>query len=325
MLVDKDLGACETGQQMTHGTPNLFQRPSMNPMLTFPGPMAFVLGGGGGLGATQVGMLQALQMRGIKPDFVIGTSVGALNAAVLAAHPNDAAERLSDLWLSIKQNDVFDGHLVSALWTLGRSHTHLLKTDSLATLLKQAMEATTFAELELPLGVVAVNMAAGQAQLISDGPLIPALLASSAIPGIFPPVAINGQPMVDGGILANLPITQASTMATFGTLVLLDCTVPAPTVPTSNVVEIITHANQLQFRDQIRAALPAVTPHTAVVSLPSPSARQVSMFDFNQTAVLIDDARAATADFLDSLTPQRTGLQGDPFSRYIPGAVPRPC
>ncbi len=283
-----------------------------------PGPVGFVLGGGGGLGAVQVGMLQALQEAGIRPDFVIGTSVGALNGAVLAANPSDAPERLSALWHSIKREDVF-GNLGSALWTLGRTRTHILKTDSLAHMIRDAIEPSTFAGLLLPLGVVTANMATGQDQVIRDGPLIPALLASSAIPGLFPPVLINDQPMVDGGLLANLPVSQAEAMGPAGTLVLLDCVVRTPTVPTDDLAAMITLATQLQFRDQLRAALPAVAQDAVVISLPPPPARHTSVFDFEQTAALIDDSHAATADFLATISANHPGLIGDPFTRYIPG------
>lgn len=292
------------------------------PVPALPGPVGFVLGGGGGLGAVQVGMLKGLQAAGIWPDFIIGTSVGALNGAVLAAHPKDAAERLSALWHGIKREDVF-GHLGSALWTLGRTHTHILKTDSLARMIRNAIEPSTFAELSLPLGVVAVNMATGQDQVIRDGPLVPALLASSAIPGLFPPVQMHDQPMVDGGLLANLPVSQAAAMAPAGTLVLLDCAVGVPNIPTDDLAEMITLATQLQFRDQLRAALPAVAQDAVVISLPPPAARHTSVFDFEQTAALINDSHAATADFLATLSAHHPGLAGDPFTRYTPGAAPK--
>lgn len=122
------LGCAQPGVSQTTGS-----------VPALPGPVGFVLGGGGGLGAVQVGMLQGLQEAGIRPDFIIGTSVGALNGAVLAAHPSDAHERLSALWHGIKREDAF-GNLGSALWTLGRTHTHILKTDSLARMIRNAIE-----------------------------------------------------------------------------------------------------------------------------------------------------------------------------------------
>lgn len=278
------------------------------------------VGVGGGLGAVQVRMLHGLRAGGISPDFVVGTSVGAQNGAVLAAHPDDAPDRLSALWRGIKRDNIFSGNLFSALWTLGRTHTHLVEAAGLAHLIARSLDVSTFAELRLPFGAVAVNMATGRDQDISDGPLMSALLASSAIPGVFPSVLIDNQLMVDGGFLAHLPVAHASSMGPVGTLVLLDCTVPTPTVTTSDVAELIMLATRLQFRDQLRAALPAVTHDMVVISLPPPRARPTSIFDFDQIAALIEDSRAVTVDFLATLRARDPGLIGDPFTRYLPGA-----
>lgn len=101
--------------------------------------------------------------------------------------------------LSRSPEDIFAGSLVGALWRLGRTRTHAMETEGLTRLVKGALDVSTFEELALPLGVVAVNLARGEGQVMSRGPLLPALLASSAIPGVFPPVLVDGQPMIDGG------------------------------------------------------------------------------------------------------------------------------
>lgn len=282
------------------------------------GPVGFVMGGGGGLGAVQVGMLQGLSAAGITPDFLIGTSVGALNGAVVASHPEDHADRLADLWLSLQREDIFTGGIVSALWRLGRTRTHAVDTGALTRLAQRALDVSTFEELALPLGVVTTNLVTGEDHVVTQGELLPSLLASSAIPGVFPPVVIDGQPMVDGGLLANIPVAQSRAVGAARTLIVLDCTVPMPMTPSTDVVEMISVTTRLQSRDQLRNALPSVADRSVVISLPAPASRQTSVFDFAQTVALIDDARRATTEFLSELVLDGPGVYGDPLGRYVP-------
>lgn len=287
-----------------------------------PGPIGFVLGGGGGLGAVQVGMLQALRASGIEPDFLVGTSVGALNAAIFAAYPDDAPDRLAEIWLGMQREDIFTGNLVSALWHLSRTRTAAMPAEGLMRLAARTLDVSRFDELSLPLGVVAVSLTDGEEQVMTRGPIVPALLASTAIPGVFPPVVIENQLMVDGGVLANTPVSQAAEVGSARTLVVLDCTVPEPTTAIADVVEMLTVTTRLQARDQLRTALASVAPGTVVLSLPAPSARRNSMFDFDSTAELIDDARETTTAFLAELGTPGPGVTGDPFSRYVPHWAP---
>ena len=172
---------------------------------------AFVLSGGGSLGAVQVGMLQALIKADIRPDFVVGTSIGALNGAFLVGHLDvEGIAALEQLWNSIHRRDVFrisPPHLVRG--TFG-SQNYLFSQLGLRSLISRA--GLGFSRLEdapVPIHVVATDVMTGDAVVLSEGDTIETLVASAAIPGVFAPVNIGGRTLIDGGVVANLPIRQA--------------------------------------------------------------------------------------------------------------------
>jgi NTE family protein len=150
---------------------------------------AFVLAGGGNQAVSEVGMLRALLERGITPDVVVGTSAGAWNGSVLAADPTlQGVEALVQMWESLRGEDVFPGGRLSRAWNLLTRDDHLFSNQGLHDLLARAALPKTFAELRVPLRVVSCDLDSGEEVVFSSGPLIPALLASAALPGLFPPV-----------------------------------------------------------------------------------------------------------------------------------------
>jgi len=170
---------------------------------------AFVLGGGGLLGAHEVGMLKALAEGGIKPDIVVGTSVGALNGAFVAADPDGAASRLAVLWNGDVMREAFRETLWSRAVRLVRSGTHLHAIAPLAQRLTQTLPAADFAGLKLPLHCVAASIERASAVWFSSGPLVPAVLASCAVPGLLPPVEVDGEHYFDGGLVDSIPVGRA--------------------------------------------------------------------------------------------------------------------
>ena len=190
-----------------------------------PRPIAFVLSGGSSLGALHVGMLQALEEAGLKPDLLVGTSVGALNAAFVGAGFTRA--RLAELaaaWRAITTREVFAG---LGLWSAARA---LLGVGTLASpaglrsILERHLPAAC-ASLEIPTAVVATDLATGRAVVLRDGDLRRNVLASAAIPGVFPPVTRGEQTLVDGGVVAQVPLLQARDLGA-RTLVVLDAGFP---------------------------------------------------------------------------------------------------
>lgn len=171
--------------------------------------VAFVLGGGGGpLGAHEVGMLRALLERGIVPDLVLGTSIGAINGAAVAADPTrEGARRLAALWSAM--GGVFGGSVLRRAGTLARTRTHLHRIDGLRTRLDATFGATRIEELAVPFQCVAASIERASEHWFADGPLVPAVLASAAVPGILPPVEIAGEHFIDGGIVNSIPVSRA--------------------------------------------------------------------------------------------------------------------
>src|SRR5512132_802063 len=152
------------------------------------GPVAFVLGGGGLLGACEVGMLRALLEAGITPDLVLGTSVGAVNGVVVAASPSsEAVERLGALWRELDSSGVFAGSVLGRLRTLARTRTSLHTDEPLRELLDRHLPVRTFAELAVPFQCVAASIERASEHWFSSGSLTDAVLASCAVPGLLPP------------------------------------------------------------------------------------------------------------------------------------------
>jgi NTE family protein len=278
-----------------------------------PRPLGFVLGGGGSLGAVQVGMLQALSERRVMPDLVIGTSVGSLNGAVIAFNPESAANRLSHAWARITRNQIFPGGLLAQARTLERSKTHLFPNTGLAVVIADFLgEATTFDALALPFSAVTMDVSTTSPYVISTGSLPPALLASAAIPGIFPPVHHDGRSLYDGGVVANVPLLQALAMGA-RSLVVLDCTFPGHLLPPpESLAETVLFTAMVSMRSQASLEAPLVAAHIPVVYLPGPVACRCSPFNFGSTQVLIEGAYEAALSFLQDLQVDGPGLYGSP-------------
>jgi NTE family protein len=175
------------------------------------GPVAFVLGGGGQLGAHEVGMLRALLERGVVPDLVVGTSVGAINGAAVATDPRPAAsERLAATWSELVRGDIFAGSLLRRLGTLARTWTHLHGNERLRALLTEALPIALIEDLPVPFQCVAASIERSAEHWFAEGPLVDAVLASAAVPGILPPVEIGGEHFLDGGIVNSIPVGRAA-------------------------------------------------------------------------------------------------------------------
>ena len=283
---------------------------------SLPRPVGFVLGGGGSLGAVQVGMLQALAEHDVVPDLVVGTSVGSLNGVVVALDPRSAANRLSHIWPRIRRQLVFPGGPLAQVRTLQQGRTHLFPNTGLEALLTGYLGAgITFEELSLPFGAVAMDVATGGPHVIRDGRVVPALLASAAIPGIFPSVTVDGHQLFDGGLVANVPVTQAVAMGA-RSLVVLDAAFPGrlPAAPRT-LAEALLFTAVVTMRVQAVLEAPLAASSAPVVYLPGPAIFRVSPLDFEHTGKLIEGAYQATSQFLESLDIDGPGLYGSPSGR----------
>jgi len=180
-----------------------------------PARRTWVLGGGGARGAAQVGVLQALFEAGVEaPVAVVGTSVGALNGSAIAAYPSLAGTMmLREVWMSRQAVEVFRAHPLGMILSgLKRDQMSMMPQQNIRRLIERAQAlsgVTTFEQLRVPLTVVATDLNAGKPATFRSGDLTPALLASTAIPGLFPSVRIGQREHLDGGVVNNTPLDVA--------------------------------------------------------------------------------------------------------------------
>jgi NTE family protein len=170
---------------------------------------AFAFAGGGSLGAIQVGMLRVLLAAGVQPDFVVGASVGAINAAYFAGAPNtDGVERLAEIWFGLRRREVFPVTFKSAFGLL-RHPESVIDSGGLRHLIETNLAYARLEDATIPVHITATGVQ-GMAVVFSKGPAIDAILASTAIPGVFPPVRIDGRTLIDGAIARDSPIRVAA-------------------------------------------------------------------------------------------------------------------
>lgn len=281
----------------------------------FQGPVAFVLSGGATLGAAQVGMLRGLQEQGVVADLYVGTSVGALNAAVCAADPSGCVGRLDRTWRSLRRGQVFPVSPRRLAYTLlGGRQASLVSSAGLAALAREHLGELDFAALATPLVVVTTDLRDGSAVAIDRGQVSAAVVASASIPGVFPPVVIDGRSLVDGGLVANLA-TEVAVAAGARTVVVLEASGPCRlTQPPHGVVETLLAALFTLTRSQAEAQARTAAQAALVVHLPTPCTVRNSPLDFSGSGLLADSAYDLTGAFLVGLpkTLPETGWVGEP-------------
>ena len=173
---------------------------------------AFVLGGGGVLGAVEVGMLRALLERGIRPDLVLGTSIGAFNGALVAREPELAVvERLTELWQSASSGgrDVYGDRPLRTVRRAVQSGTHLWSAEPLRQRLEDELGDLTFEELPVEFQVCAASIERSAEHWFTSGRIVDAVVASAAVPGLLPPAKVGDEHYLDGGIVNSVPLGRA--------------------------------------------------------------------------------------------------------------------
>ena len=287
----------------------------MRPMASPAGPggTAFVLGGGGVLGAAEVGMLQALLEHGLRPDLVVGTSVGAINGAFVAADPTPGGvDRLRGLWEDRVAARIFAWSVLSRMGTLARTRTHLHPREPLRDLLLSHLPVHTFGELRVPFQCVAASIERAAEHWFTDGGLIEAVLASSAVPGLLPPVEIDGEHYLDGGLVHSIPVGRAVALGADTIYVLHVGRIDRPLRPPTRPWEVALVAFEIARRHRFAADLAALPPDVTVHVLPSggpppPGAGNLRYRDFSAVPARIDQALVAARGYLAGIGASRNG------------------
>ncbi len=295
-------------------------------------PTAFVLSGGGSYGAMQVGMLRALAARGVQPDLVVGASVGALNGAWFAASPDtQGVDGLTRLWRELEAHEVFPvvrGRLRP--WRLGRHNhvfplrpwplllgalgrrDHLVSNRAFRAFLQERLPLKRLEAGRLPLHVVATDLLDGQMVAFREGDAIPAVLASSALPGVFPPVSLNGRLLVDGGVADNTPVDHAVELGATEIYVLPAGFGRRLASAPKKALGVGAHSLGLALEQRLITAVHRTQPGVTLRVAPSPPVRVLPL-DFATTSELIDTAEALTSDWLDAGAPEgEEAVTGEP-------------
>jgi len=272
------------------------------------GRVAFVFQGGGSLTAPQVGMLRALQAAGIHPDLLVGSSAGALNAVAYATDPSATGiDRLEQLWRSLRRRHVAAFSARTLLAALVGRHDGLLSNEPLRVLLHSGLDGlvpTLLDDTPLPVHVVATELATGSPVVLSDGPTVPALLASGAFPGLYPPVYVHGRRLVDGGVSADVPVLQAEMLGADVSYVLpaagADDAHVVPHGPLSMAYHALGQILEAAARRDAEAA------RGTVHLLPAPTSSASNPVDFRGTARLIAEGEQLTEQWLAGHLPTIT-------------------
>ncbi len=270
---------------------------------------AFVFGGGGRWGAVEVGMLQALEEVHIRPDLVLGTSVGAFNGSVIAddAGPG-GVKRLTDLWNEISGSAIFKGGLVDRMMNVATMKPAIHETSELRLILQQVHGADRRIEdLETPFQCVAASIEKAAEHWFTEGPLIDAILASSAIPALFPPVEIDGEHFYDGGLVNSVPVGRAVELGATRIFVLQVGRIEAPLRPPERLHEaaLISFeiARRHRFSQDVRNLPEGIDFHLLPSGNPVnfDDRRQLKWRDTGSTQELNDGAFEATTLYLSDV------------------------
>lgn len=260
---------------------------------------AFVLSGGAAAGAAQVGMLLALVEHEANPDFIVGTSVGALNGGWFAGRGDrDAVEDLARLWRGLRRGDVFPTRLTHLLGA-GR-RPNLVPDAAIRRILREHLRMQRLEDAAIPLHVVAADVLTGQDVLLSKGDAIDAIVASASIPGVFPPVEIEGRYYVDGGVLNNTPISHAVALGADTVWVLSTGHPCAIDEHPRGALGVAAHAFGLIVNQRLAADTERFEPLVDLRVVPPLCPNSASHLDFTQADELIERSHDATANWLSS-------------------------
>lgn len=256
---------------------------------------AFVLSGGASLGAVQVGMLQALTERSIEPDLLVGTSAGALNAAYLAGHGTSPATvaALARIWHGIQARSLFGLDPVRALRALSGKHGSICTDRGLRAVLDRHLNFERLEDAQTPLVVVATELTSGREVALGTGSAIDAVLASCAIPGVFPAVLRDGQALVDGGLTNNTAVSIAVRAGAERVYVLPSGYACALPEPPRTALGALAHALSLLTHQRLVADVALYCDDIELIVLPPPCPLSVSAVNFSRSVELVDRSHAS--------------------------------
>lgn len=282
------------------------------------GGNALVLCGGGGHGALEVGFAQALEDLDVGYDRVLGTSIGALNGAFLAGgmSPADLASlwRSARLWRLVRPNWRWFVH--------PRTQPGPLSFSALRRFLHHTLPVLRFEDLKIPLSIVTTDLMTGKACYWEDeGEIIQPLLASMSLPGIFPPITLNGHQHIDGGIADNAALGRAMDLGHCRAL-MIECACASPCRrPPMGLIGILGRSFEIALARKHRAEIGLHARGIDVIRIEPRLDDESGFLDLSASQSLIEAARAQTLSELPKLLAHRECAAG---TEYREGATTRP-
>jgi NTE family protein len=272
--------------------------------------VGFVLSGGASLGAIEAGMLRAVYEHGIVPDVIVGTSAGSVNGAYIASRPPtaDTAIALEALWRKMGTFQVFPPNPVTAVLGLVGEHDYLISNDGVKRQIEAHAGFTRMEDATISFHVVATDVLNGEKVLISRGDAESAVLASAAIPGVFPSVQREGRRLVDGGVAENTPLADAVALGA-DTIYVLPTGAPCQLAkPPQGAIPMLVHALSLLINQRLVPDIEQYSKVARVVVFPPPCPQTVQAWDFSQAATLIEQGYQSASQVL-------SGTQSDDYWR----------
>lgn len=265
--------------------------------------IAFVLPAGGSTGAVQVGILQALAERGTHPDVVVGCSVGALNGTFFAMDPGvDQARQLADVWHGLGRADVFGTGWARTLGRLLRRRDHIYDPGPLQTLIRRLCPLADLADAPIPVHLVTTDLDLGFARWWTSGPAHELLYASACLPGLFPPLVIEGRRHVDGGVLEPVPVQRAVDTDAKVVYLLGQVFGPGEDDPRSKgALDVLLRSFAVSRYSRLPDPTSLARVGQRVVVVPGARAVGIDITDFSHTRRLIKESVSRAHRFLDRL------------------------
>jgi len=304
-----------------------------------PGPItALVLAGGGVRGAVQIGMLQVLTEYGFVPDLVYGSSVGALNGVAFAGDPTrSGVERMTEIWKGLTRDSVYPQGRLHGPWLYLQQRDSVYANTGLRTVIEQGIEFERLEDAVIPVEVVATSLADGRERWFTYGSAVEAVLASAAIPALFPPMAIDGDRFIDGGVVNNVPLRRAVDAGATRIVVLL-CSPPMLTPATPRrPVEAMLNALFISIHARFARDMAQLPPGVEVIICSGAEGGTRDFDDFSTTEALIAQGRQEATEVVRryglglSGTDSTAGSAGfrlpeddDPLAPSPPAGPPAP-
>ncbi len=278
-----------------------------------PVQTAFVLSGGGNRGACQVGMLRALCERGIVPDLVVGTSIGAVNAAFFAGQPTlEGTYLAAEMWRTVASNEVFPKGRLHGSWRFVERRDAVYPIEGLRRVVQGFLRFDRLEDSLVPLTVVATRLDDGVEEWLTEGPAVEAVVASAALPAVFPAVEREGIRYIDGGVVDNTPLSVALAAGARRVYVLLCGGVNSHAVDYERPYEAMLVAFGLSIRTRLRRELAAIPAGVDVIVLEQSGVQELMWQDFSRTEELLErgylDARVVL-DRVEEQLVERGGIR----------------